>query len=463
NNTAALHVGNHTDTWSSDIEIYNTGELEVNAGGEVKVDDVLGVQGGGTLDINAGAVHAKWLGKNGSAANALRVDNSGILTMDGAASLLAVYGCYSESTSYRSLFFNTTSTIAIADGTVKFGRNPWNDQPNCYVNFGTQVLKNVEVDTSGTKYIRTEHLWNVNGNMTLTSGNLNSTNQNINLGGNWAAVAGTYTGGTTGTVTFFTPSGGTYTHNVSGATTFNHLACSTAGSTLIFGTGAANATTVNGNLTLAGASGNPIAVRSSVAGEYFLLSVKGTTRTATWTTVKDSDASFSSGKHMDATSNCTNLGHNRLWLFTSACTAPLCTVNTVNTGFMGIQRVELAGLNNYTGTVNNEYEDFSWLVTNVTRGSTYTLAVTGWTYEQYFKAWIDWNRDCDFLDEGEEIDIGTVEAVSSSVQLTIPAFAIAGNVKMRIRSDFYLAGTPDTECVDLQYGETEDYTLNILY
>ncbi len=378
--------------------------------------------------------------------------------MDGADTVLSMRSCLSESTSHPALYFHTGSNVTINDGAIRFDTpSTASYSENCFVYFGGKALNDVVIDTTNRRIRMREH-WNVDGDLTIESGELRTDNYDIHLAGDWTND-GTFTAGS-GEVIF---DGGAVTHEFSGTTTFYDFTCSDPGATLSFAPGAANGTKVTHTFAVTGAAGNPVTFKSSVAGQQAMLGATGTSRTATWVSAKDSDASWSFGKHIDATSNCTDLGNNQMWLFSDTCADDLCTVTTATPDYMGIQRVEFATLNNYSGTTNNTYEDFTYLTTNVTRGNTYTLYVYGWTYDQYFRVWIDWNRDCDFDDEGEEIDLGTIDGVSVYEDITIPAYAIEGDVRMRIRSDFYLSDWPETPCTDLDFGETEDYVLSVQY
>jgi hypothetical protein len=76
------------------------------------------------------------------------------------------------------------------------------------------------------------------------------------------------------------------------------------------------------------------------------------------------------------------------------------------------------------------------------------------------KVWIDWNRDGDFDDTQESVDITFAEPTYANVQLALPSIARVGLTKMRI------GVRPDnlgdfSACDNLGVGEFEDYELNI--
>ena len=101
-------------------------------------------------------------------------------------------------------------------------------------------------------------------------------------------------------------------------------------------------------------------------------------------------------------------------------------------------------------------------------GSTYTISVTtadndGPSYDSGINAYIDWNRDGDFLDANEKIQLtnGAIEPIGTySNSFTVPVGASEGYTMMRVLAT---EGTGDpASTIAYSYGETEDYTINIL-
>ena len=126
-------------------------------------------------------------------------------------------------------------------------------------------------------------------------------------------------------------------------------------------------------------------------------------------------------------------------------------------------------INNATGpnkTVG--YNDFTNISTDVIQGSSHNLTVnlnTDGNYTVKAKAWIDWNQDGDFLDSGEEYDLGSATNVAdgattlSPLSITIPNTATLGNTRMRVSAKYNAYPTPCETGFD---GEVEDYTINVL-
>ena len=124
--------------------------------------------------------------------------------------------------------------------------------------------------------------------------------------------------------------------------------------------------------------------------------------------------------------------------------------------------------NTQTGCATDgiNYSDYTQQITSVNKGSSYNLTVKPTPdYAEYLAAYIDWNLDGDFSDADEFIDLGHTPAgtnVTSSI--TIPSTTTIGYKLLRIVSRY---GTtplvPGDGCgVGLNYGETEDYLINVV-
>ncbi|MDO7874128.1 GEVED domain-containing protein [Hymenobacter sp. ASUV-10] len=104
-------------------------------------------------------------------------------------------------------------------------------------------------------------------------------------------------------------------------------------------------------------------------------------------------------------------------------------------------------------------------------GNTYTMSVT---LGRYAKAgmWIDYDRSGTF-EASEYLVIGsnsgntTGSTATVTPSLTIPSTALTGPTRMRVRTQYFFASTtyPLTAtdaCTGFIYGETEDYTINLV-
>lgn len=135
-----------------------------------------------------------------------------------------------------------------------------------------------------------------------------------------------------------------------------------------------------------------------------------------------------------------------------------CTSTGTNTNYEYINNVTFGSINNTSGT-NGGYADFTNFSTTAVLGSTMNISCTagyaGTTYPENWKVWIDYNRDGDFNDTGEEVFTGLATGtVSGSV--TIPNLASPGITAMRVSMQWNANLQP---CGSFTYGEVEDYTI----
>ena len=127
-----------------------------------------------------------------------------------------------------------------------------------------------------------------------------------------------------------------------------------------------------------------------------------------------------------------------------------------------IAGVEVGTFSNSSGAAT--YTDFTSLTANLTAGETYDITLTpgyrSTTYNEYWKIWIDLNRDGDFDDANENVfDQGGMSKTTVTGQITIPAGTAETTTRMRITMKYN--GEP-TSCENtFSYGEVEDYTVYI--
>jgi PKD repeat protein len=124
-----------------------------------------------------------------------------------------------------------------------------------------------------------------------------------------------------------------------------------------------------------------------------------------------------------------------------------------------ISRVRVANLDNSSAA--SKYTDFTSKTANLTRGTsasvTLNTSYSGTVYRMYWRIWIDYNRDGDFVDTGEQVfSKNARNSVTGS--FTPPTSALTGNTRMRVSMKYN--GYP-TSCQTFSYGEVEDYTANI--
>jgi len=145
-----------------------------------------------------------------------------------------------------------------------------------------------------------------------------------------------------------------------------------------------------------------------------------------------------------------------------------CSSNGNSTADEYIDRVQLNTINNSPtgsgfGTTSTGYSDFTAISTNLLISTTNTITITprwtGTVYPEGYAVWIDYNRDGDFNDTGERVWANTATTNSPvSGSFTIPTTATLGSTRMRVSMKYN--GIP-TSCESFQWGEVEDYTINI--
>ena len=162
------------------------------------------------------------------------------------------------------------------------------------------------------------------------------------------------------------------------------------------------------------------------------------------------------------TSSCESITIN---VTTSGCT--YCSTTSSTDDATGVTYVGFNTIDN-SSSGSPEYTDNTTESTDIAVNNSYNLSVrvnTAGGFTVYAKAWIDWNKDCDFDDAGEEYDLGTAYDVVdgatslSPLSITVPSGATLGTTTMRIRAKY---SSEALACGDQSYSEAEDYTVNIV-
>ncbi|RBW63223.1 hypothetical protein DS884_00700 [Tenacibaculum sp. E3R01] len=129
-------------------------------------------------------------------------------------------------------------------------------------------------------------------------------------------------------------------------------------------------------------------------------------------------------------------------------------------GYQGnnyIDEVIFGDINNKSE--NSGYSDFTNLGTNVIKGQPVTLTVNPGidTWDpNYFGAWIDWNKDGDFEDTGEEVLLTTNGQGGVTTTIVVPNTAKNGATRLRVRYKLHTAPEP-CGIASSKGDEVEDY------
>jgi hypothetical protein len=161
-------------------------------------------------------------------------------------------------------------------------------------------------------------------------------------------------------------------------------------------------------------------------------------------------------------------------LMVNAVSAQYCSTATANCTLDDeIQIVNFAGINN-SSVCTSGYADYTaGTAATVTAGLSYTLDVTvGPGGNEAVGVWIDYDQNQVF-DADEFTYVGNAEGGLITNSIAIPSDATPGATRMRVRNYYvttagnpatiYLT-TPNSSCATIStgFGETEDYTVNII-
>ncbi len=163
--------------------------------------------------------------------------------------------------------------------------------------------------------------------------------------------------------------------------------------------------------------------------------------------------------------------------------APYCASIAGSANFEDILNVTVGSINNSSttaqtggpGSTLGRYSDYSALTpANLPKGVNIPFSVTGGSAGQLFMdqllVFADWNQDGDFTDAGENLYTSPVMHSASNATpsvftggFTIPCSAVSGLTRLR----FLFQGQGSTATLpcgstNYFYGETEDYTINVV-
>ena len=139
-----------------------------------------------------------------------------------------------------------------------------------------------------------------------------------------------------------------------------------------------------------------------------------------------------------------------------------CEANGSN-GDEVITSVSFAGINKTSDRADSGYSNFLSEKGTVIPGETYELVVgidgyRGGEPDEVY-AWIDWDADKDFDDEGEYYFVTKTGDKEGRISITVPELATKGETRMRVRVAY--KEESNIPCGATTYGEVEDYTIAI--
>ncbi len=131
----------------------------------------------------------------------------------------------------------------------------------------------------------------------------------------------------------------------------------------------------------------------------------------------------------------------------------------------GLSLFRFNNINNATTCSEGGYADYTNLVARLEQSETYDLEVQTHYGDQYVKIWIDYNDN--FLFEPNEVIINNIKlgqgqgsgTFNAVIPVTIPDTVALGEHLLRARTSW--SDPVGDACEDVEYGETEDYKVNI--
>jgi hypothetical protein len=148
-----------------------------------------------------------------------------------------------------------------------------------------------------------------------------------------------------------------------------------------------------------------------------------------------------------------------------------CYVASTPGGY-AIHEVKLNTIDNVSnGSYNSHdnsygYGNYTQLSTTLTEGETYTLHVTVPVASpqplRYFTAWIDYNRDADFDDAGEQLALVSSTNTTEDLTFTVPFVdSVATTIRVEVKTNSSGTETEPQPCGSIPAAEIEDYTVII--
>ena len=139
-----------------------------------------------------------------------------------------------------------------------------------------------------------------------------------------------------------------------------------------------------------------------------------------------------------------------------------CDAGSDNSSFEYIGYVVMGSIDNSSGA--SSYSDYTAFSTDVYPGNSQSFTVTsvnGYNTDHVL-IWVDWNRDGDFEDSGENAFTSSEGLGPYSGTIDIPVNATSDSVRVRIRLEDNSNSPVNSPCGNSGYGEVEDYTINIV-
>ncbi|MDZ4759031.1 MAG: M4 family metallopeptidase [Bacteroidota bacterium] len=129
--------------------------------------------------------------------------------------------------------------------------------------------------------------------------------------------------------------------------------------------------------------------------------------------------------------------------------------------YMYISNVKLDSINKTSTCSSTSYSDFTSNSTTTSQKKSVTYTVSLYAYDQFINIWVDFDDNGIFDSTEQMVKNKQSSSLKDVGSFTIPSSAPIGKHQMRVMAD-YISFPASYVCSQLYYGETEDYTLNIL-
>ena len=143
--------------------------------------------------------------------------------------------------------------------------------------------------------------------------------------------------------------------------------------------------------------------------------------------------------------------------------AQYCSASGNTSSYEWIERVSFGFDKKVTGN-NGGYNDaVTYAPMHASLGMCFYMNMepgySGIEYNEYWGVWIDFNKDGDFSDSGENVFLSTSPTnYGEEAQISIPSTVMTGFTTMRVIMKYGSAPSP---CGSFSYGEVEDYSFYI--
>ncbi len=170
-------------------------------------------------------------------------------------------------------------------------------------------------------------------------------------------------------------------------------------------------------------------------------------------------------------SNCT--GATADWSTSATAHVPGCgqcvegtfCASSGDASFEWIASVQIAGIDRSSGA-DDGYASVETTnqSTALSIGATYPITLvpgySGSNFPETFTVWMDLDHDGQFTGSEKVFDAGAAVTAALQDSLTVPAIAVPGPARMRVVMKYN--SVPSSGCTTYDYGETEDYCVNLV-